>query len=333
MVLNQCVHPSEHLNTSDPDYTITYDFKNLDRGPDVKTSSKRFSAVQTMIKHKRQRLLLHPLTLKFNERKWCTLGRYAFLVDFVTYLILMILFTIFIVDQRRGQNFRPAEDDRGRTPRKVNRSAQGSFKPKPSDIYRKDNAFTETVPPLVMIFAVLHMCKELFQIYVQRWSYFKDFSNYLDWTLYITTALFMVPYVTSPDTLDIWFEGMKDPRVLWIVGVVAIFVCYMNMMLFLRRYRLFGTYISMYVEVTKTVFQVLTVFVFLLLGFALVFHVLFREQVRNIVLYLQVNFKVGSQGQHCTLKRRGGVVQWLARWTSDMKVGSSFLVSAVVLFP
>lgn len=279
VVLNQCVHPSEHLNTSDPDYTITYDFKNLDRGPDVKTSSKRFSAVQTMMKHKRQRLLLHPLTLKFNERKWYTLGRYAFLVDFVTYLILMILFTIFIVDQRRGQNFRPAEDDRGTTPRKVNRSAQGSLKPKPSDIYRRDSAFTETVPALVMIFSVLHMCKELFQIYVQRWSYFKDFSNYLDWTLYITTALFMVPYVTSPDTLDIWFEGMKDPRVLWIVGVVAIFVCYTNMMLFLRRYRLFGTYISMYVEVTKTVFQVLAVFVFLVLGFALVFHVLFREQV------------------------------------------------------
>ena len=51
------------------------------------------------------------------------------------------------------------------------------------------------------------------------------------------------------------------------------------MMLFLRRYRLVGTYISMYIEVTKTVFQVMVVFIFLVLGFALAFYVLFKEQV------------------------------------------------------
>ncbi|KAJ7385760.1 Transient receptor putative cation channel sub A member 1 [Desmophyllum pertusum] len=89
----------------------------------------------------------------------------------------------------------------------------------------------------------------------------------------------MVPYVTSPDVLDEWFSSMKDPRFLWILGIVAIFVCYTNMLLFLRRYRLFGTYISMYIEVTKTVIQVMLVFVFIVFGFALVFHLLFAEQI------------------------------------------------------
>ncbi|KAL9969326.1 hypothetical protein ACROYT_G021526 [Oculina patagonica] len=50
------------------------------------------------------------------------------------------------------------------------------------------------------------------------------------------------------------------------------------MMLFLRRYRLFGTYISMYIEVAKTVIQVMVVFIFLVMGFALVFYILFKEQ-------------------------------------------------------
>jgi len=71
---------------------------------------------------------------------------------------------------------------------------------------------------------------------------------------------------------------MSDPPNFWIFGVVAIFVCYSNMMLFLRRYRLFGTYISMYTEVIKTIVQVMVVFVFLVLGFALVFYVLFMEE-------------------------------------------------------
>ena len=66
VVLDHSVHYSEHLNPSNPEYTVTYNFKHLDHDPDVKSSNGRFSAVKTMIKHKRDRLLLHPLTLKFN---------------------------------------------------------------------------------------------------------------------------------------------------------------------------------------------------------------------------------------------------------------------------
>ena len=283
VVLTQCLHYSEHLNPTDPEYTVTYNFKYLDKNPDLKTPNGRFSAVKTMIKHKRERLLLHPLTLKFKERKWSLLGSYVFMIDFVTYLMLMILFTIFIVDQRMGQDFKPTDDTR---PPKMNKtSAEGYFKPKPSDIYKKGTAFTEIVPPMIMIFALFHLCREFLQIYVERLNYFKHLSNYLHWALYISTSLFMVPYLTSVELLDDWFEGMNDPRALWITGMVGIFVCYTNMMLFLRRYRLFGTYISMYIEVAKTVFQVMVVFVFLILGFALVFHILFKEQVRIVIGY------------------------------------------------
>ena len=262
VVLNQCVRCSDHLNPADPDYAVTYDFKHLDPGPDADMSSGRFSTVQMMIKHKRERLLLHPLTLKFNERKWQRLGRYVFLFDFVTYLFLMVFFTVFIVIDRRDQTFNE------------------TIKQPLSTLYNdNDDPFNGTIPFLILTFSLLHIGKELFQIYVQRWSYFKNLSNYLNWTLYITAALFMVPYVTNPADLDDWFGGMQDPRVLWNIGVLAIFVCYTNMMLFLRRYRLFGTYISMYIEVTKTVFQVMVVFIFLVLGFALAFYVLFKEQV------------------------------------------------------
>ncbi|KAJ7385762.1 Transient receptor putative cation channel sub A member 1 [Desmophyllum pertusum] len=278
VMLNECVDHSQHLNTSDPDYTVTYNFKYLDPGPDVKDSSVRFSAVETMIKNKRERLLLHPLTLKFNEWKWASLGRFVFLFDFVTYLISMILFTIFIVHQRRGQDFRPADHDDKPPNTKLSGEAGKNSKLKPSDIYKKETNFTSTVPHIILVFAILHICKQFFQMYVQRWNYFKYFSNYLTWILHISTALFMVPYVTSPAVLDEWFSSMTDPRFLWILGIVSIFVCYTNMLLFLRRYRLFGTYISMYIEVTKTVIQVMLVFVFIVVGFALVFHVLFMEQ-------------------------------------------------------
>ena len=172
VVLNQCVRCSDHLNPADPDYAVTYDFKHLDPGPDADMSSGRFSTVQMMIKHKRERLLLHPLTLKFNERKWQRLGRYVFLFDFVTYLLLMVFFTAFIVYDRTGQTF------------------SEPLKQQPSNFYYdNDDPFKGTIPFLILTFSLLHIGKELFQIYVQRWSYFKDLSNYLNWTLYITAAL------------------------------------------------------------------------------------------------------------------------------------------------
>ena len=182
--------------------------------------------------------------------------------------MLLILLSIFVVEQRKDVDFRPVN------------CTDGHFKPKPSDVYKRDSTFTKSVPFIVMVFALLYICKEFFQMYMKRWSYFKDTSNYLDWILYISTILFMAPYVTSLDVLDERFSGLSDPRSLWILGVVAIFVCYTNMMLFLRRYRLFGTYISMYTEVTKTIVQVMVVFTFLVMGFALVFYILFKEQVR-----------------------------------------------------
>lgn len=282
VLLNQCVHHSQRLNASDPDYAVTYNFKYLDPGPNHKDRSRRsrFAALEAMIKHKRQRLLLHPLTLKLNQRKWSTLGRYVFISDFLTYLLLMILITAFIVIQREGQHFRPSDNKKARPRRSVNTMGndEDDYKPKPSDIYPTKTPFTQAAPVIIMMLSLFHIMKEFFQIYVQRWNYFKDTSNYLDWVLYFCAAMFMVPYLTRAEDLDDWFGGLSDPRILWITGIFAIFVCYMNMMLFLRRYRLFGTYISMYIEVTKTVFQVLLVFVFLLLAFALVFHILFKEQ-------------------------------------------------------
>ena len=122
------------------------------------------------------------------------------------------------------------------------------------------------------VFVILHACKEFFQIYMQRWRYFKDTSNYLRWIFYLS--------ITA--ATGIWPAADVDTRDVWIPWGVAIFVCYTNMMLFLRRYRLFGTYISMYTEVIKTVVQVMAVFVFLVLGFALVFYILFKEQVTVI---------------------------------------------------
>ena len=135
VILNQCVHHSPHLNTTDPKYTVSYDFKYLNPGPEGKDCSKRFSAVKTMIKHQRdsERFLLHPLTLKCHERKWITLDRFGFTFDFITYFILLVLLSMFVVEERGDVDFRPPND--ADMPPNMTRSGE-AYKQKPSDIYR-----------------------------------------------------------------------------------------------------------------------------------------------------------------------------------------------------
>ena len=266
VVLNQCVHPSPHLNTADPEYTVTYDFKFLDPSPEIKDSNKRFSTVKTMIKHQRVRLLLHPLTLKFNERKWSTLGKFGFFSDFVIYFTLLIFLSLLVFRSREDND---VTDPRGET----NIYYEENMTVYYDTIVYSKSAFMNLVPSICLLFLVLHVCKEFFQIYMQRCRYFKDTSIYLRWIFYLSITV----------TMDIWIGFEVRRENMWIFWAVAIFVCYGNMILFLRRYRLFGTYISMYTEVIKTVIQVMVVFLFLILGFALVFYILFKEQVNVIV--------------------------------------------------
>ena len=232
-----------------------------------------------MIKHKRERLLLHPLTLKFNERKWSTLGKFGFFGDFVTYFILLTFLSIFVVQQRgvpdqttvcRPENCTDALS-------KITTSEKNDTDVQPRtnaeyDYYEEDAAFAKTMVTICLVFGTLNVCKEFFQIYMQRWRYFKDTSNYLRWIFYLSILGIVGILEFDDKSLNVWIP--------W---GVAIFMCYTNILLFLRRYRLFGTYISMYTEVIKTVVQVMVVFVFLVLGFALVFHVLFKEQVKVII--------------------------------------------------
>ena len=38
----------------------------------------------------------------------------------------------------------------------------------------------------------LSLTKEIFQVVYDKWDYFLDFANYVEWSLYICTILFLV---------------------------------------------------------------------------------------------------------------------------------------------
>ena len=258
LLMDRCVKRSEMTSSNDPQFTVTYDFRLLDPGPDDPAflNGRRFFGPSTMVKHERKQLLLHPLTQVLLNQKWSTLGRLVHYFNFLSYLVFVTLFSAFIIIER--EEFVP-----GRY-RHISYYERETYQ-------RKGLSYT------VFSFTVVHLSKEILQISIERFKYFMEISNVLEWVLYGTAFVFMIPFV-MPD--DITKDQFKiHPDLLWMVGVTSISLCYANLVLFLRRFRLFGIYVTMFLEVTQTVFKILLGFFVCLVGFSIVFFVLFKEQV------------------------------------------------------
>lgn len=273
LVMDHCIKRSSHIRT-DPNYTESYDFHLLDPGPDDETdlNGNRFFGPKTMVKFNREDLLLHPLTQKLLDLKWASFGRYIYYFNLIAYLVFLITYTIFIVTEREAQDFNPRK------------SENGTEKVKASEIFTRATAFNGAVLFVALIFAAVHIAKEIFQLFVQRRRYFTDASNMTEWALYLSTLLFILPYLLRPEELDESLGSFKNPRNLWIAGIISIFLCYVNVILFLRRFQPFGIYVSMFLEVFKTVARVFVVFFIFIIAFAIVFFILFKEQVQDIKL-------------------------------------------------
>jgi hypothetical protein len=81
-------------------------------------------------------------------------------------------------------------------------------------------------------------------MHTQRWRYFKRFSNYFEWTLYVCVLYFIFPV-----------SNTKTERQF---GAAAIAVCisWFNLIWFLRRIPDIGTYILTLQKVFKTLAKV-----------------------------------------------------------------------------
>ena len=280
LVMDHCIKRSSHIK-SDPSYTEYYDFHLLDPGPDDESglNGNPFFGPTTMVKYNREGLLLHPLTQKLLDAKWASFGRYIYYFNLLTYLVFLVTYTVFVVTERNAQDFSPEKREPNGTRRSVSLS----------DIFTRSTAFNGIVLFVAVIFVGAHIAKEIFQLLVQRLKYFKDPSNITEWALYLSTVLFMMPYLLTPDQLQGAFGSLQNPRNLWVTGIFSIFLCYINVILFLRRFQTFGIYVNMFLEVSRTVVRVMLVFFIFILAFSIVFHILFKEQVGIVFLSLLIN--------------------------------------------
>lgn len=108
-------------------------------------------------------------------------------------------------------------------------------------------------------------------------NYFKDATNPMDWLAAVFSLLFIVP---------LFFNASGSLH--WQAGAFAIFVSWVNFLLYLQRFGQFGIYVVMFGEIMKTLVCIIVLFYFLMFAFGLSFYALMLNQSEFSQLHLSV---------------------------------------------
>ena len=102
----------------------------------------------------------------------------------------------------------------------------------------------------------------------------------MEWVLYLSTIIFILPYI---------FESLTSlrsyPNLTWQLGTLAVFLGYVNLILFVQTLDYVGIYVTMFFQVATTVGKAISLLALFSVAFSVVFFILFREQVMTNAIF------------------------------------------------
>ncbi|XP_045160098.2 transient receptor potential cation channel subfamily A member 1-like isoform X2 [Mercenaria mercenaria] len=264
--LDRCQTTSKHDRRS-PDLSVHYNFKYLQcplryvKGKEkVVKHYTPMLALNTMVRHGRVQCLSHPVSEAFLTMKWRAYGSWFHISNLVFYLIFLALFTALVTTCTFS--FTPVTSNSNSTNNSTDESGNVA------DIQACHfNPMQKVSVYFVLIFCSLNMLKEIVQLIQQRKKYLQDLTNAIEWVLYGSAVIYIAPFIGN--TTVSWQ---------WEAGAIAVFLAWFNCLLYLQRFDFFGIYVVMFLEILKTLVQVLLVFSILLIAFSMAFFMLLHKE-------------------------------------------------------
>ena len=119
----------------------------------------------------------------------------------------------------------------------------------------------------LILIAVLRLLYETFQQVLQ--SPFLVVLNYaIKLCLYTISILFVALYWSESQCIALWQ---------WQCGVIAVFLSWLNLMIFIAKFPLIGIYVIILLRVFYTFVKVVLLYFLLVVAFGISFHMAFRE--------------------------------------------------------
>ena len=123
---------------------------------------------------------------------------------------------------------------------------------------------------LVIMLSILRLCIELFQLIKLRLQYFLDWKNYMEFILYSGSIFFAFVFTTE-------CFCPKSCMWQWQIGVVCVFLAWIDFILVVRLVPHIGIYVVMFEKIVKNFIRVAFFAIFLVLSFAFSFYMLFHD--------------------------------------------------------
>ncbi|XP_075160131.1 transient receptor potential channel pyrexia isoform X4 [Haematobia irritans] len=198
----------------------------------------------SLIEVGQKRILMHPLCETFLFLKWRRIRKF-FLMSLLYHAIYVILFTMYIV----GVYVHHCEENEEcRAP-----------------------GYIPTVGYFVIILNLLLLGKELFQMAHGLQGYAKYWENWLQWSIIFGVLLCVTPEILDVDKLEevpIWQHH---------VAAVVVLLVWVELMMLVGRFPIFGVYVQMFTKVAMNFGKFLLAYICLLIAFGLSFSVLFND--------------------------------------------------------
>ncbi|CAH2103609.1 unnamed protein product [Euphydryas editha] len=243
--------------------TKTDDENNRKPESALRSQNIPLAALNAMVAHGRVELLAHPLSQKYLQMKWNSYGKYFHLANVLFYCIYLTFVTLFTYKLMSKPNTGINDNHENFTFGGLNITNSTGFVLK-RDFETMVVIYTSTVS--VLFYNLMCLIRELCNMKDQKWHYIVDPSNFVSWTLYISSTLTVLPTI-YPIYEDIQLSAAS----------ITIFLSWFHLLLLLQRFDQVGIYVVMFLEILQTLIKVLMVFSILIIAYGLAFYVLLSK--------------------------------------------------------
>ncbi|GAB6033390.1 hypothetical protein CHUAL_013153 [Chamberlinius hualienensis] len=263
---------AESLDSSKVSDSFQSDKKSLEPQPS-NVMIKKNHPLMLMVKSKRVHLLAHPLCISLLHLKWKNFGRFVYYTNFILYLLFLFFLTGYILASTPPLSPPEKNDTNTSTSMEMkdNDTENNLLDICPhvtTDIPTSESLFLKSGKYIIIVLASFHIIKEFLQMYMMRWNYL-GLENLIEWICFTTSLLLTIDFTECSS-----LTGVREIWQ-WEIGTIAIFMAWVNLVMFVSKFPFLGLYVVMFGDVIRTFCKVCSVFFLFIVAFAMGFYTVF----------------------------------------------------------
>ncbi len=127
----------------------------------------------------------------------------------------------------------------------------------------------------VVVFAIIKLIFEVFQILKLRLKYFLDWVNYIEIILFIGSIIFAFVFTETVCFCPTTFQ--------WQIGALCVFLAWIDLIILMTKFPITGIYVVMFMNIFYIFLKMAFLAILLILSFAFSFYMLFNDPQTNTV--------------------------------------------------